>query len=154
MLVSALMSTPKFVDKKNARTPEQHAVYEEIEKKGFDPFEMEHFKKHHPHPILYKNTSWFLTYNAFPYKDLSLHLLLVHLDFITSIEQITPQGWSDLQEIIGYCVREFNLTSGGFFMRFGDTTKTGGTVSHLHAHIVVTDGGPTDRRSIYIGVGK
>ncbi len=143
-----------FVDVNNTRTPEQREIYEVIERTGLDPFEIENFKRTHPHPIIFENASWFLSHNAFPYKGASLHLLLVHRDFITSIEQISPKGWQDLQEMIQFSVNKFNLTSGGFFMRFGDTKKTGSTVMHLHAHIVVSDGEPTERRSMYIAFGK
>lgn len=144
------MSTSKFVDVGNTRTSEQREVYERIEAEGFDPFEAEHFKKNHPHPTLFENTNWLLTHNAFPYQGTSLHLLLIHKPFITSIEKISPTGWIDFQELIQFVVKEFNLTSGGFFMRFGDTVKTGGTVTHLHAHIMVTDGEPDERRSMYV----
>ena len=144
------MSTPKFVDVGNTRTPEQRKVYEDIELSGVDPFETEYFKKNHPHPILFENEYWLLTRNAFPYTGMSIHLLLVHKPFITSIEQITPEGWADFQSLIKFAVEEFGLTSGGFFMRFGDTFKTGGTVTHLHAHIMVADGEADQRRSMYV----
>ena len=148
------MNISKFVDVKNTRTPEQRRVYEKIEQEGIDPFEFEHFRKHHPHPIVFENQNWFLTHNAFPYQGMSLHLLLVHKTFITSIEQITPESWLDFSALIQFATQEFKLTSGGFFMRFGDTTKTGGTVTHLHAHIMVTDGEPEDRRSMYVVSNK
>ena len=144
----------KFVDIENTRTEKQRDFYQDIADKNIDPFELEHLKIHHPHPVIFENTSWFLTHNAFPYEDTSLHLLIVHKDFITSIEQISQQAWIDLQEIIKFSVEEFKLTSGGFFMRFGDTTKTGSTVTHLHAHIIVSDGDSTDRRSMYVKIGK
>lgn len=144
------MSTSKFVDVDNTRTPEQRAVYEAIEAEGFDPFEEEHFKKNHPHPIIFENQNWFLTHNSFPYQGMSLHLLLVHKSFITSIDKISQPGWLDFYALIQFAVKKFNLTSGGFFMRFGDTVKTGGTVTHLHAHIMVTDGEPDERRSMYV----
>ena len=142
----------KFVDKENTRTLEQRSVYEQIETEGVDPFEFEYFKAHHPNPILFENNSWLITKNAFPYIGTSLHLLFVHREFITSVEEISGEGWSDLQSAIKFAVEEFKLKSGGFFMRFGDTTKTGATVTHLHAHITVTDGSEFERRSMYIAV--
>lgn len=142
----------KFVDVENTRTPEQRAVYEKIADAEVDPFETERFKKHHKHPIIFENETWLLTHNSFPYEGTSLHLLIVHKVFITSIEQITREGWVDFYDLIQFVKKEFNLTSGGFFMRFGDTKKTGGTVTHLHAHITVADGEPEERRSMYVKV--
>ena len=144
------MSTSKFVDIKNTRTLEQRKIYEKIEAEGIDPFSEEHFKTHHPYPILFENKDWFVTHNAYPYKGMSLHLLLVHKKFITSIEQISPDGWKSFHELIQVITKKFNISSGSFFMRFGDTIKTGGTVTHLHAHIMVADGGPHDRRSMFV----
>jgi diadenosine tetraphosphate (Ap4A) HIT family hydrolase len=144
------MSTSKFVDVENTRTAEQRRVYEEIEAQGIDPFSEEHFKTHHPYPILCDNNDWFVTHNAFPYKGMSLHLLIVHKQFITSITEISSDGWKSFYELIQVISQKFNLSSGGLFMRFGDTKKTGGTVTHLHAHIMVTDGGSDDRRTMYV----
>lgn len=144
------MSTSKFVDVDNTRTDEQRSVYEAIEKEGVDPFEIIYFKRNHPHPILFENEYWMLTKNAFPYAGMSLHLLLVHKPFITSIEEITLEGWEDFRSLIQFATSEFQLNSGAFFMRFGDTKGTGGTITHLHAHIMVSDREPDERRSMYV----
>ncbi len=142
----------KYVDLENVRTEHQKIIYKKIEDEGIDPFSLEHFEKNHPHPILFQNGSWFVTQNAFPYEDTSLHILLVHKEFITSIEQISKDAWLDLQESIQFCVTKFNLKSGGFFMRFGDTAKTGSSVTHLHAHIIVSDAKTNERKSLYIKI--
>ncbi len=144
----------KYVDKYNTRTAEQRAVYQRIEDEGVDPFETDYFKEHHPNPILFENEFWLVTKNAFPYGGTSLHILLVHKPFITSIEQISTQGWLELQLAIQFTVKEFGLRHGGFFMRFGETQKTGATVTHLHCHITVTDGDPEERRSMYVAIAK
>lgn len=142
----------KYVDLENVRNEHQKAIYKKIEDAGIDPFSLEHFQKNHPHPILFENNSWFVTQNAFPYENTSLHILLVHKDFITSIEEISNTAWLDLQQSINYCITNFNLKSGGFFMRFGDTSKTGSSVTHLHAHIIVSGGQMNERKSMYIKV--
>jgi diadenosine tetraphosphate (Ap4A) HIT family hydrolase len=142
----------KFVDVENTRTPEQREIYEKIDREGFDPFSLEHFQKNHPHPIFFENDSWFATLNAFPYTNTSLHILLIHKEFITSLEEISQKAWVDLQETINFCIKKYGLNSGSFFMRFGDTTKTGSTVTHLHAHILVSDGSSDERRSMYVAI--
>lgn len=142
----------KFVDVANTRTPEQREIYEKIDRDGFDPFSLEHFQKNYNHPIFFENNSWFATLNAFPYANTSLHLLLVHKEFITSIEEISKTGWGDLQETINFCIKKYNLNSGSFFMRFGDTTKTGSTVTHLHAHLLVSNGDQIERKSMYVAI--
>lgn len=142
----------KYVDLENVRHEHQKAIYKKIENEGIDPFSLTHFQKNHPHPILFENTSWFVTQNAFPYENTSFHILLVHKEFITSIEEISNSAWLDLQESINYCIKKFSLTSGGFFMRFGDTSKTGSSVTHLHAHIIVSDGQADERKSMYLKI--
>lgn len=142
MILSTNMSTPqpsKFVDLGNVRPGPFKKVYEEIEKEGIDPFDREEFCNRHPHPILFENENWFVSYNAVPYKGAGLHLLFVHKKFITSIEQISPEGLSDLWELIALAKKEFGFESGAFMMRFGDTAQTGASVTHLHAHIIVAE---------------
>jgi diadenosine tetraphosphate (Ap4A) HIT family hydrolase len=142
----------KYVDINNVRSEEQKIIYKKIQDEKIDPFSPEHFEKNHPHPIIFQNNSWFVTKNAFPYENSSLHLLLVHKEFITSIEEISKDGWEDLQETIIYCVQKFNLKSGSFFMRFGNTIKTGSSVTHLHAHIIVSNGEPNKRKTMYVKI--
>jgi ATP adenylyltransferase len=112
-------------------------VYKRIADAGIDPFEREHFAANHPHPILFENENWFMTLSQFPYDNTSLHLLLIHRAFITDACQMTPQGWTDLGEVMKFAQEKFGFESGALIMRFGDTSQTGGSVTHLHAHIIV-----------------
>jgi ATP adenylyltransferase len=128
---------PKFVDLRNVRTPEQREWYQRIQQAGIDPFERDHFVAQHPHPMLHENETWLLTHNAVPYPNTELHLLLVHKPFITDACHMTPQGWTDLGEVMRFAQKEFCFESNAFMMRSGDTSQTGGSVTHLHAHIIV-----------------
>lgn len=129
----------KFVDLKNVQPGPFKEVYEKIDSDGIDPFQREYFELNHLHPILYENEDWFVSKNATPYDGTELHLILIHRRFITSIEQITATAFLRMQEAIDWCHTEFNFESGAFMMRFGDTSQTGASVKHLHAHIIVAN---------------
>jgi len=157
MLLSANMSTSphkKFIDLGNVRPGPFKKVYEEIEQEGIDPFDREEFCKRHPHPILFENDNWFVSHNAVPYEGAGLHLLFIHKEFITSIEQISPQGLTDLWNLIKITQKEFGFESGAFIMRFGDTTQTGASVTHLHAHIIVAQKEEGERKVIHPRIFK
>ncbi len=100
------------------------------------PFCEENFLKYHKHPIIEENKNWLLTKNMYPYEGTRIHLLLIHKKHISSIEEITAEGWLDLQKIINSSHKEFKIKGGAFFIRFGDPRLTGATVAHLHAHLI------------------
>ncbi len=133
-----------FVNPSNAKRPDDNkGVYaktiEEIEKNNVCPFCFNNLSKYHKKPIIKENDGWLLTENMYPYKGTKIHLLLIHKRHITSIEEVSSKDWSLLQEIITFSIKEFNIKGGSFFIRFGNSTVTGATVSHLHAQLVVRD---------------
>ncbi len=111
--------------------------------------DQDEFLKRHPHPILFENEHWFTTHNAVPYEGAGLHLLFIHKEFITSIEEISPAALQDLWALIEESKEEFEFESGAFMMRFGDTSQTGATVTHLHAHIIVAKKEEGKRKVIF-----
>ena len=75
----------------------------------------------------------------YPYHPVRHHLLLIHKAHCEHIEEISHKAWGELREIIIELTKERLITGGAFVLRFGDTHFTGGSVAHLHAHIVQSD---------------
>jgi ATP adenylyltransferase len=130
-----------YVNIKHANRPSDREgkyakVINKIKNDRLCPFCEENFLKYHKLPVIKENKNWFLTKNMYPYEETRLHLLLVHKKHISSIEEITPEGWLDLQKIINSSIKEFKIKGGAFFIRFGDSKLTGATVTHLHAHLI------------------
>lgn len=133
-----------YVDSKNPKSrPDQAytAVIEQIEKDGVCPFCPENLRKYHKHPLEEKKY-WWVTDNMYPYSPIKHHRIIIHKIHIEHVNEISKEAWDELREIITEETRKLSIGGGTFAMRFGETRFTGGSVSHLHAHI--TQSNPDD----------
>lgn len=128
--------TKNYVNLSNARKEEQTTVMQKIMEDGVCPFCEEHFLTYHPKPIIFKTDNWIVTENAWPYDMTKNHILCVYRTHATHTNEIDTQGWSEIGEIMKRLETKKSLGYGTMLMRFGDTTHTGATVSHLHFHLV------------------
>jgi diadenosine tetraphosphate (Ap4A) HIT family hydrolase len=78
----------------------------------------------------------FVKKNDFPYEGSVLHLLIVPKRHVTSVEDFLPEEFLELQDMIRWINITFNVQGASFFLRYGDTSFTGATLSHLHFHVV------------------
>lgn len=126
-----------FVDLSNARPGTK---YEEtikgIKKDDVCPFCPEHLAKYHKNPIIKETANWIMTDNMYPYKPVKNHVLFIHKAHITHANQITKEGWAELQDLTNWLYEDRKMIQGSLIMRFGQTKNTGASVSHLHAHIL------------------
>lgn len=107
---------------------------------GFCPFCEEHFFKHHRKPILYRTAHWLVTENSWPYDGTEFHILFIAIRHIERTDELSATEWLDLKDLHRKFVEENKIKGSTFFIREGDTSITGASVTHLHAHLVV--GGP------------
>lgn len=122
---------------KNARQPLQIENMKKIAEGGFCPFCPEHMQKHHTPPILKTGEHWYVTPNMYPYENTSHHFLFITNLHITDSKELTPAMWGELQELIDWVLAENNIDCGTLVMRSGNMLKTGATVLHLHAQLIV-----------------
>jgi len=107
---------------------------------GFCPFCEEHLFKHHRKPVLYKTRHWIVTENSWPYLGTEYHILFIALRHVERVEDLSATEWLDLKDLHKKLVEKNKIKGSMFFIREGDTSLTGASVTHLHAHLVV--GGP------------
>lgn len=89
--------------------------------------------------IILENAHWFVTSNAFPYASTQLHLLVIPKKHYTSlVEMPNDAKWSYLS-IITEIEMRFKLEAYSHFMRVGTMARTGASIAHLHAHVIVGD---------------
>jgi diadenosine tetraphosphate (Ap4A) HIT family hydrolase len=134
------MSDNNLLNIQNARNPLQIENMQKIAAEGFCPFCPEHMEKYHTPPILRRSRYWFVTPNMYPYEHSVTHLLFVTNRHISNSLELTVEEWADLQDNLKTVMTELNITHGTLLMRSGDMSKTGSTVLHLHAQLVVGDG--------------
>lgn len=129
------------LDLKNAREEEQIAVMKKIITDGVCPFCHDFVDKekptYHSNPVLIETDFWVVTRNAWPYKNTKEHLILVIKRHILTPEEMKEEEILDLWNIIKKAKQELKITHSTLLMRSDSTSKTGATVQHLHAQLVV-----------------
>lgn len=132
------------LDLKNARKEEQIKVMKKIIADGVCPFCHDFVDKiepaYHSNPILVENKSWIVTRNAWPYDYTKEHLILVIKRHILTPEEMKDKEILDLWNIIKETKQKLEITHSTLLMRSDSTGKTGATVQHLHAQLVVASG--------------
>lgn len=124
-----------------ARGAEQQAQYQAILESGVCPFCPEHYGTFplQTAPVA-ESDHWFVIDNMRPYEFTELHRVVIARRHITLPEELSDEEWVDL--LRSHLQRERierNLGYGAVGMRFGDPQKTGASVNHLHAHLIVPD---------------
>lgn len=132
------------LDLSNARKEEQIAIMKKIIADGVCPFCHDFVDKikpaYHTNPVLVENNSWIATRNAWPYDNAKEHLVLIIKRHILNPEEMTKEETLDLWEIVGEVKKMLNITHSTLLMRSSESTgKTGATVQHLHAQLIMSN---------------
>lgn len=129
----------RFVNLKNVRIKEQHKVMKTAQEKGICPFCPDHFSESELRPVIKQGEYWHLRKNRWPYKNTQIHLLAIHNTHVEKLSEISPEAAKELFELAKWAEDEYQIVGGGIGLRFGDIQINGGTVLHLHAHIIAAD---------------
>ncbi|MFA6446112.1 MAG: HIT domain-containing protein [Candidatus Paceibacterota bacterium] len=138
----------------NAGRPGDDTYKKVIEKIAQDkvcPFCRENLEKYHKNPIIRETENWVLTTNMYPYKNTRYHFLLIHKDHIADSSNIAQDSWQELHTHLDWLTKEYDAPGATFMMRCGDTSHTGASVTHLHAHLVVSD--RTQNEPVMVRIG-
>lgn len=133
------MNKDENLEMDNARESEQRAVMSQITKDGVCPFCEENLEKYHKPPILFKTEKWIVTTNAWPYKMTKKHFLVISRDHVSHLAEVSMTGIQEISLVMNKLKNEFGLEYGTLLMRFGEMSKTGATVKHLHFQIIQSD---------------
>ncbi len=125
-----------YVDIGNVRTEEMRKLWQKIIDEGVDPFAIEHIAKYHKNPILDETEHWFVTENDFPYEGKKNHFIFITKKYYEHFEELSMAEITDLFAFFQKICDQYAIKGGGLIMRFGDTSKSGGTVKHLHAQLI------------------
>lgn len=126
-------------NKATARTPDQLDRMNGLEARGVCAFCREHIETEMDQPIEHETAHWIVKKNDYPYDGATLHLLLIPHSHVRSLGQLSTEARADLMETIAACETWYDLNHYAVGIRSGDMQRTGGSVDHLHAHIVVGD---------------
>lgn len=142
------MKRSSHVNLKNARLDEQRDVMERIVNDDVCPFCPENLALYHNQPILRRGKHWLVTTNQWPYKHTKAHLLAIASYHATTLQALKKGAGEELLDHVRWAESEYGIAAGGIAMRFGDVTKNGATVSHLHAHFIAPS--PNNKPGIHV----
>lgn len=88
-------------------------------------------------PPLHNTAHWQVRANDFPYSDSHRHLLLAPHAHVTSPLDLDEEQRADMWTALDWARTEYDFRDYELRARCGDPARTGGTVAHLHMHVIV-----------------
>lgn len=132
------MNDKDHVDPKNTRSEEYRATLAGIASSGTCPAPFCQARaEYHRHETILEGRFWKVTRNSFNYQGAEHAFLIVYKEHVSSpMETVRPESDVELMQIVRSLVRDFKIPGATLMMRFGDTNRTGASVTHLHAHLI------------------
>ena len=126
-----------------ARSPEQRAYMERLERERICVFCPEHFARFNSEPVLSSGEHWYVTRNAYPYEGAAGHYLIIPHRHVTSFDELPDEAGAELWRLKRELREQLAPVALATVERSGDMRFNGGSVAHLHTHVVVLDAAPT-----------
>ncbi|MBI3956889.1 MAG: dihydrofolate reductase [Candidatus Kerfeldbacteria bacterium] len=124
------------VEMQHARSDDQREVMQQIQDQGVCSFCPEHEHLNDFGQVRRAGHFWVLRDNRWPYKGTRAHLLAIPKEHAETLGDVRMSSLPELHLLCRWAEAEFGLTSGAIGLRFGDPARNGGTVRHLHAHLI------------------
>ncbi|NUO97510.1 MAG: HIT domain-containing protein [Nonomuraea sp.] len=120
----------------NSRDAGQRAEMDRLDRAGVCLFCPEHLARER---VLSRTTWWSVTENAYPYAGTRLHLLLIPTVHAAELLHLPEPARADLWTALEWVRGRHALDFYGLGLRSGNCAYTGGTIEHLHLHVIVGD---------------
>ena len=121
----------------NARTDAQRQDMVDLEARGVCLFCPDHLGAEQR--LLLQTEHWSVTPNEYPYAGTRLHLLLVPHAHVSDLLDLSDDARADLWTVLARVRAVHGLEFYGLGARNGDCRYTGGTIEHVHVHLVQGD---------------
>lgn len=131
-----------------ARNEQQRKQMQELSDRSVCAFCRENIETEQKQPIEYESDHWVVKKNDYPYKNTHLHLLLIPKYHVRTISELPLAARQDYLETVIHCEKHWDLKSYALGFRSGDMRLNGGSVAHLHSHIIVGDTSATEHEPV------
>jgi ATP adenylyltransferase len=138
----SVMPKPLY-DLAAARSDAQRKRMEDLEAAGVCVFCPEHVAEHQPEPIEHTGNHWYVTRNRYPYKGTATHYLIVARRHVTSFDELPDEAGAELWSIKRMLTAQLEPAAVATVERSGNMLYNGGSVAHLHIHLVALDTSPS-----------
>lgn len=133
----------KYVFLRNAGSLEYKKKLELIADLGLDPFAREHADdpRFDLKIILYESKHWFVFKNQHHYPDIEHQFMFIYQEYVETFFDLPDGVAADLWKVAAQVCKDYGIVGGGLSLRFGPPEKSGATVRHLHAQLIVPKDG-------------
>lgn len=125
-----------------ARGEDQRRRMLRLEEEGVCIFCPEHAGTMQRHPIEHMGEHWYVTRNDFPYEGARAHYLIVARRHVTAFEELPDEAGRELWRIRRELRARLDAPALATVERSGDMRFNGGSVAHLHIHVVALPENP------------
>jgi ATP adenylyltransferase len=126
-----------------ARSAAQRKRMEDLEAAGICVFCTEHATGHQPEPIEHMGDHWYVTKNRYPYEGTQVHYLIVARRHVTSFDEMPDEAGAELWSIKRMLKAQLDPAAIATVERSGNMLYNGGSVAHLHIHLVALEPSPS-----------
>jgi len=119
-----------------ARGEEQLERMRRLEADGVCIFCLEHAGELQREPVEHVGEHWYVTRNDFPYEGAAAHYLIVARRHVTAFEELPDEAGRELWRIRRELAGRLGAPAYATVERSGDMRLNGGSVAHLHVHMV------------------
>lgn len=102
----------------------------------------EHAGRRQREPVEHTGEHWYVTRNDFPYEGAAAHYLIVARRHVTSFQELPDEAGAELWAIRRELAERLGAASYATVERSGDMRFNGGSVAHLHVHMVALEAAP------------
>lgn len=119
-----------------ARGAEQLERMRRLEDEGVCVFCLEHAAELQREPVEHTGEHWYVTRNDFPYEGTDAHYLIVARRHVACFEELPDEAGAELWAIRRELAERLRAVALATVERSGDMRFNGGSVEHLHVHMV------------------
>ena len=132
----------------NFRVDEQLAEMRRLEVEGVCLFCPGHLPA--ASEVLHRTARWTVVPNRYPYRETRLHLLLVPDEHVTDMADLSEDAQCDFWTALRWVKVQYGLGHYGLAARNGDSEFTGGTIRHLHIHVLQGEVDDPDHQGVRV----
>jgi ATP adenylyltransferase len=125
-----------------ARNERQRAYMEDLAARGVCVLCPENVAREQREPIEWSGEHWYVKKNDYPYEGARAHYLIVARRHVADFCELPDEAGAELWAIKRELQRRLRPVALATVERSGDMRFNGGSVAHLHVHLVALDEAP------------
>lgn len=105
-------------------------------------------------PVQFESDHWMVKDNLFPYKNTDIHLLLIPKEHVTTLTALSRAAQIGYFDALKWAEEEYKLDTYALVTRSGDMKGNGGSIEHIHTHLIVGDIDNPDHEVVRVKVSS